>query len=94
MVRPQTATDHCDTIRDALARIHSLKTGDSRAMLEENFELDGGLQFPGKSVYVFKKCNFIKINVEFTAEAQQTDLLAADKISKISRPYLEYPFRD
>jgi hypothetical protein len=89
------ASDNCETIRDVLAKIHDLRFGDARASLEDSFELDGGLQFAGESVYAFKKCRFIKIDVQFkTGAPEQIDLLPTDKIIKISRPYLEYPFRD
>ena len=91
-----TNSDACVVIVDALKRIDDLTLGDSRSRLEQSFELDGGLQFRTKSRYVFKKCHFIKIDVEFVGEGfgHDEDFLPTDKIVKVSRPYLEYPIYD
>ena len=91
-----TTRDDCRVIEDALKRIDDLKPGDLRAKLEQSFELDGGLQFPARSRYVFKTCRYIKVEVELSSEGIQarTDFLPSDKIVKISRPYLEHPVYD
>jgi hypothetical protein len=83
-------------IEDALKIVNDLKPGDLRARLEQSFELDGGLQFPAKSRYVFRTCRYIKVDVELSSEGIQsrTDFLPGDKIVKISRPYLEYSTYD
>jgi hypothetical protein len=91
-----TAHDQCQAIEQTLKRIEGLKPGDFRSQLEQSFELDGGLQFPTKSRYVFKTCRYIKIDVELSNEGIQTrtDFLPSDRIVRISKPYLEYPVSD
>jgi hypothetical protein len=87
--------DNCAAIRNALKEIGELKSGDSRAQLERSFELDGGLQVSRDSRYVFKKCQYIKVQVEFSTSGNETaSLLPTDKIVKISRLYLENPVYD
>jgi hypothetical protein len=86
----------CALILDTLKTIQELRSGSTRAQLEQKFEADGGVQFPANSRYVLKMCPYIKIDVEFQGDRIQdrTTLLPADKIVKISKPYLEYPSSD
>ena len=89
--------DNCAAIRDALKEIGELKPGDSRAQSERSFELDGGLQVSADSRYAFKKCQYIKVDVEFSKQSISNGtapILPTDKIVKISRLYLENPVYD
>ena len=73
-----------------------LKPGAPRTALDSDFEMDGGLQLAKESIYVFSKCHYIKIRVEFskTDASHQIDPLPTDKITKISQPHLELPVAD
>ena len=85
-------------IQNVLRTVDHIRPGMSRKSLERFFEEDGGLQFRTQTRYTFKDCPYIKIDVEF-AVADESDGNSAyrnpaDKIVKISRPYLEYPSAD
>jgi hypothetical protein len=73
-----------------------LKAGDTRAKLEQEFESDGGITGPKQSRYKFKKCPYIKIDVEFSrkGESDWMDYLPTDTVVHISKPYLQYPIYD
>ena len=95
--RTQPIDANCGpSIKETLTIVDELKPGDTRAKLERNFQLDGGLQFAAKSRYILKKCNYIKIDVELTGDGieNRIDFLPTDKILKVSKPYLEYPIDD
>jgi hypothetical protein len=80
-------------IREAIKSVDDLKVGETRAEVERSFELDGGRQSRKTSRYLFKKCNYIKIDVEFSikGDANPWVFSPADVIVHISRPYLESP---
>jgi hypothetical protein len=80
-------------IEQVMTKISSVKPGMTRQSLSQFFREDGGLQFPAQTRYVYKRCPYVKIDVEFSVDAGHT-FNADDKIVKISRPYLEYPFSD
>ena len=95
--RPTASDNACVAIREALNQIRERKPGDSRVQLERSFELDGGLQVSSNSRYVFKKCPYIKVDVEFSKQGMgngASAFLPDDKIVNISRLYLEYPVGD
>jgi hypothetical protein len=84
----------CSIALEALQKVHEIKVGDSRAVVEKNFELDGGLQISSSTRYVFKKCRYFQISVEFSTTGNGGKMLPTDKITKISKVYLEYPAYD
>jgi len=90
------AQDKCGVIEEALQETGKLKPGITRDRVEVGFVLDGGLQFGRTSRYSFRKCPSIKVDVEFSEReaGSTTDLTAADRIIKVSRPYLELPAYD
>jgi hypothetical protein len=94
--RAQTSQDSVLLITDALKVVGEITVGDTRATLEREFELEGGLQSAGRSRYVFKKCHLIKIEVEFShkGDSSWTDFSPTDSIVHVSKPYLEYPITD
>jgi hypothetical protein len=58
---------------------------------------EGGLSTRKQRTYVLKQCPYIKVDVEFSPVANEKDLLEEmleDKITKISRPYLQYSITD
>ena len=50
--------------------------------LKKLFTVEGGIHKTEDYVYIYKKCPYIKVNVQLTKDG---------KISRISRPYLERP---
>ena len=92
-VQPTT----CDEIKNALATVARIKVGMTRREVEQLFERDGGAQFALSGRYVYPNCQYIKIEIEFqnSDPSPQDPLLSpSDIVSKISKPYLEYPVKD
>jgi hypothetical protein len=93
----QTASERscCSIVEQALSSVGRIKPGATRADVERDFTLDGGLDFGPISVYTFKGCPLIKIRIEFTkgSPGAATDS-QSDVIKSISQPYLQYPVRD
>jgi hypothetical protein len=60
---------------------------------------EGGLSTRTRRRYVYKRCSYIKVDVEFSradvdASPDSTIENLDDRIVKISRPYLEYSIMD
>lgn len=93
----ETAVDHTEWIANALKEIQSIRVGMSRKDLLKVFTTEGGLSSRFSRTYVYKKCPYIKVKVEFQA-AQGSEATpresANDKIVQISKPYLENPISD
>jgi hypothetical protein len=56
-----------------------------------------GLSNRTHRTFVYKDCPYIKVDVEFVSVGRKDDRITempADKISKISHPYLEYSVMD
>jgi hypothetical protein len=85
-------------IKEAISVAGNLKEGSIRSEVERDFVLDGGLQFGRRTArYMFKKCHFIKITVEYSLEEKAGNWIDGspnDRVVSVSKPYLEYPFMD
>jgi hypothetical protein len=93
--------DSCEAIiKEAIRAVDDLKVGDTRAKIEHNFREDGGISWWNESSqhsrYLYKKCTFIKIDVEYALRKGSTPGKPSpdDTVTSISKPYLEYPFYD
>ncbi|MDP9269341.1 MAG: hypothetical protein M3P27_13600 [Acidobacteriota bacterium] len=93
----------CKLIEQAIEDAKSLKVGMYRSDVERQFRADGGMTFmargePGTehARYVYKRCPNIKVNVDLAAEVNHSGVRPSpvDRITKISKPYLEYPAYD
>ncbi|HKF50022.1 MAG TPA: hypothetical protein VKB38_21845 [Terracidiphilus sp.] len=100
--REDRCQDHQAFIERAIQSADSIQPGNSRAKIEQDFVMEGGLQTAAQTRYVLKKCRLIKIDVEFTAadggKPQFTtdtgEYSPDDVVVKVGRPYLEYPIAD
>jgi hypothetical protein len=87
-------------VESAIKAVDAIKVGDTRAKLEHNFEEDGGISWRNESSehsrYLYKKCNLIKVDVEFALRKGSTPGKPSpdDTVTSISKPYLEYPYSD
>ena len=89
------AEDSCKCATEVLEAVGKLKPGETRAALDTVFEEEGGWQVAADTRYVYKKCPYIKINVEFAGhEINKRSPLPTDKIVKVSKPYLDYSIKD
>jgi hypothetical protein len=99
-VLPTTAlaqsADAFRSVKDVMELVTSIRAGDTRASIEANFRPDGGFQARMSTRYIFKKCDCIKIDVDFSGDRSlsPTDLAPSDTVVHVSKPYLEYPFAD
>jgi hypothetical protein len=85
-------------IQNAIKTVNELRDGGIRADVERNFNLDGGLNFRERTRYIFKKCHYIKIDVEFSNNGKRDnsaiDFPSTDIIVRVSKPYLESQIMD
>ncbi len=90
-------------ISDSLRETKTIEVGKTRADLLKVFTTEGGLSTGLHRTYVYRKCPYIKVDVEFEAvgrPARDADgrvtLEQSDKdtIKSISKPYLEWSIVD
>jgi hypothetical protein len=55
----------------------------------------GGVQFPGSTYYLYRKCRYLHVDVDFTTKAG-IDLLfsSEDVVTKVSQLYVDYTAKD
>ena len=93
--QPQAVTidkEHTAWIVSTLHSIQTIKPGMTRSDLTKLFTEQGGLSTMSQSTYVYRQCPFIKINVTFTVSSKEE--LPTDRITEVSRPYLEWAVFD
>ncbi len=86
--------EHTRWIQDVMTSISAIKPGMTRGDLYRVFTTEGGLSTRSERRYVYKHCQNIKVEIQFSPVDQSTDESLDDKIVKISRPYLEYSISD
>jgi hypothetical protein len=64
----------------------TIKPGMTRSDLLKVFTSEGGISFRTQQTYVLKQCPLIKVDVQFAKSGKEAD----DKITAISRPYIDY----
>lgn len=85
----------CSMIEGALKDYQQLKSVTTRRDVEKYFRPGGGLQFPAKMRYVYPKCDYLHVDVEFElAKPAQIASLPEDKVIGVSKLYVEYPATD
>jgi hypothetical protein len=89
------ASPNCAIAQRALETYANIKIGRTRSEVEKYIVRDGGAQFPSHTRYVYPKCNYIHLDVDFAATGTAGHLFSPDdKVTKVSRLYLDYPSRD
>jgi|HubBroStandDraft_1064217.scaffolds.fasta_scaffold02972_5 hypothetical protein len=86
----------CKIVEAALEESRNIKSGTTRREIEKKLKLDGGVQSPKETRYLFPDCNDIKIEIEFEHHPNDPDdphspLSPNDTVSYVHIPYLEYP---
>lgn len=81
---------HAQWVNNVLAWTATIKPGMTRSDLLRVFTTEGGLSTRTRRTYVLKQCPTIKVDVEFSISGNEGD----DKITQISKPYLEYGICD
>ncbi len=83
-------------IEKVLRDVGEIKVGMTRADLLKVFTTEGGMFTSRSRKYVYRGCPYIKVDVEFDTANSKEPLResATDKITAISRPYLEWSIID
>jgi hypothetical protein len=76
---------HTQWVSNVLLLITTIKPGMTRSDLLRVFTTEGGLSTRTHQTYVLRQCPIIKIDVEFSIAGNEVN----DKITKISKPYLD-----
>jgi hypothetical protein len=82
-------------IAASMKEIQSIKAGMTRAELLKVFTVEGGISARTWRRYVYRRCGYIKVDVEFSpvgsgGGGESPD----DRITKISKPFLEWMIAD
>lgn len=86
-----------EDISGALRDCERIKPGMTRAQLLELFTTEGGLSTARHRTYVYRRCPYIKVNVDFNPAKPDQSVLdeqMSDTISGVSKPYLEWSISD
>lgn len=83
-------------IRENLPELESIKIGMTRDQLLKVFMPEGGLSSRMWRRYVYRKCGYVKVDVEFapTGDHDSPQEHPDDRITKISKPFLELTIAD
>ena len=83
-------------IRENLPELQSIKAGMTSGELLKVFMEEGGISFRSWHRYVYRKCGYVKVDVEFAPAGNKDAIeeLPDDRITKISKPYLELSIMD
>jgi len=85
----------CSVVEEALRDALRIKPGMKRADLAALFTTEGGLDFHIQTIYVWKRCPYIKIKISFAlSDSISPRDSPADVITAVSDPYLQYPVTD
>jgi len=99
----QKSEENTKWISDSLREMKTIEVGKTRADLFKVFTTEGGLSTGLSQSYVYRKCPYIKVDVEFEAVGRpardaegRVTLEKSDKdtIKSISKPYLEWSVMD
>lgn len=95
--KPKHDADLTKKIEKVLREVQQIKVGMTRADLLKVFTAEGGCSNRNCRRYVHQRCPYIKVDLEFKPVGKKKDLVqenAADKITKISKPFLEWSIMD
>ncbi|HEY5909545.1 MAG TPA: hypothetical protein VJA21_02960 [Verrucomicrobiae bacterium] len=86
-------------VESCLKDFESIKVGMTRGQVEAKLSMDGGLQGISPARFSHPACGYFKIDVEFdfkrnAADQNRAIVDKADKVTKVSKPYIERPFAD
>ena len=93
--RDQGQDPSCVVIQQALHDCQRIKVGITRGEVEKYFAQEGGMQFPTNTRYVYPKCQYLHVDVEFTAKGPAEHLFSnEDIVTKVSKLYVDYSTKD
>lgn len=80
-------------IQEVLPELESIKVGMTRGELLKVFMEEGGISSRTRHHYVYRKCGLVKVDVEFAPASEKDNDIRDrpdDRITKISKPYLDF----
>jgi hypothetical protein len=89
--------EHTEWVAQSLREIQTIKPGMTRAALMKVFFEEGGLSNRAQQRYAYRECPYFKVDVTFQAVGAPADKLTKsprDRISSISKPFLEWSIGD
>lgn len=86
--------EHTQWIQRVTNSILTIKPGMTRKDLSRVFTTEGGLSTRSERRYVYKHCQNIKVDVQFSPVDQDANESPEDTIVTLSKPYLEYSISD
>jgi hypothetical protein len=97
--RAQPDKDRTQWVESCLKDFESIKAGMTRGQVEAKLSMDGGLQGVSPARFAHPACGYLKIDVEFefkrnAADQNRAIVDKADKVTKVSKPYIQRPFAD
>ena len=97
------AQEHTEWVAESLREINTVKVGMTRAELLPVFTTEGGLSTGLMRTYVYRKCPYIKVDIQFDPVGRpahdvegRVTLVESDQdlISQMSKPYLAWSVGD
>ena len=88
----RTTMSHSEWVARSLSTIQTIKVGMTRGDLLKVFTVEGGASNRTTRTYAFRECPYIKVDVSFEPVGTSQDKLREhmeDRITRISKPYLE-----
>ena len=92
-----TDEDHTAWIAKSLREMERLKVGMTRGELLKVFQEEGGISTRKWRRYAYRDCRYIKVDVEFepVGDLENGRIQSSlDKITRISKPFLEWSIMD
>jgi hypothetical protein len=89
--------EHTKWLDSVMRSILTVKPGATRKDLLRVFAEEGGLSTRTHRTYVYKRCPYIKVDVEFVPVGNEDNgftEMPEDRIGALSRPYLQYSVMD
>lgn len=91
----QTQDSSCAVIQQALTDYQRIKVGATRGEVEKYFAQDGGVQFPNSTRFVYPRCQYLHLDLEFEAKGPADRPFSPDDtVTKTSKLYVDYSAKD
>jgi hypothetical protein len=85
----------CSVVERALGDLQGVKIGMARRDMERFFVVAGGMTFRNHTSYVYRDCEYLKVDVDFKADPEAENAFSPDdKIIGISQIVIAYPAKD
>jgi hypothetical protein len=92
---PGQSSEHVLWVGQSLQVMQSVKPGMTRADVETIFVAQGGFSTRVQRTYAYRECHYFKVTVEFEpAPGAQEEESPKDKITSISKPFLDWSHSD